>query len=194
MILIAGHFGNWEVIGYTMATLGFTGYAIAKSLDNPYLNDYLLGVRQKMGLKILDKAGAMKLMDDILQKKELVSFVADQDAGKRGVFVDFFGRKASSYKAPALTAIRNNVPLIVGFGRRLGNQYKFEMGIERVIRPDQWANAKDPVLWITQEYTRSLENIIRRAPEQYLWIYRRWKTRPGDEIKQSDSESSKVGS
>lgn len=181
LIIISGHFGGWEVVGYTLATLGFKGYAVAKALDNPYLNEYLLGIREKMGLVILDKRGATRKMDKILKAGNYVAFIADQDYGTKGVFVDFFGRKASTYKAPALIAMRYKIPIAVGYGRRLGEQYRFEMGVERYILPSEWADKDDPVKWITQEYTSALESAIRRAPEQYLWIYRRWKTRPPQE-------------
>ena len=161
-----------------MATLGFSGYAIARPLDNPYLNEYLMGVRERQGLKILDKTGATARMDPILRSGQYVAFIADQDAGRRGVFVDFFGRPASTYKAPALMAMEYDLPVAVGYGRRLDEQFRFEIGIERIIYPHEWADKEDPVAWITQEYTSALEAIVRSAPEQYLWIYRRWKTQP----------------
>jgi KDO2-lipid IV(A) lauroyltransferase len=181
VIFIAGHFGGWEVVGYTMAALGFPGYAIARPLDNPYLNEYLMGVREKMGLKILDKAGAAAKIDPILRSGQYLGFIADQDAGRRGVFVNFFGRAASTYKAPALMAMEYDLPVAVGYGRRLDEQFRFEMGVERIIYPHEWTDKEDPVAWITQEYTAALEAIIRTAPEQYLWTYRRWKTRPRGE-------------
>ncbi len=181
VIFIAGHFGGWEVGGYAMAALGFKGYAIARPLDNPYINEYLMGVRENMGLKILDKRGAGEQMGDILHRGEYVTFIADQDAGPRGLFVDFFGRKASSYKAPGLMAMQYEVPLVIGYSRRLSEQFRFEIGVERVIYPNEWAEAEDPLAWITQEYTTALERVVRRDPKQYLWIYRRWKTRPRGE-------------
>ncbi len=181
MIVVSGHFGNWEVFGYTTAMMGFHGYALARALDNPYLNDYLLGIRERNGMTILDKSGAMAQMDGIMRGRNVVGFIADQDAGKRGVFVDFFHRAASTYRAPALMAIRYNVPIVVVYARRLGERFAFEIGAARMIRPAEWADADDPVRWITQEYTAALERVIRTAPEQYLWSYRRWKTRPRDE-------------
>jgi KDO2-lipid IV(A) lauroyltransferase len=189
LIFVAGHFGGWEVIGCTMASLGFDGYAVARPLDNPYLNDYLFGVREKMGLKILDKQGAAERINDILPHGDHVGFIADQDAGPRGVFVNFFGRKASSYKAPGLMAMRYGVPILVGYGERLGEQYRFRIGIERIIEPGEWADKPDPLRWITQEYTSALERVIRRAPEQYLWIYRRWKTRPPDQRNETEVQT-----
>ena len=81
----------------------------------------------------------------------------------------------------ALLAIQYNAPVIIGFGRRLDEDYHFEIGIQRLIRPQEWADKDDPVKWITQEYTTALENVVRRAPEQYLWVHRRWKHRPKGE-------------
>jgi KDO2-lipid IV(A) lauroyltransferase len=181
VIFVTGHFGNWEVVGYTMATLGFAGYAVARPLDNPYLNRYVLGVRQRNGLTILDKAGASAQMDDILARGDYVSFIADQDAGRRGLFVDFFGRQASTFKSIALMAMSHEVPVVVGFGRRIGEDFTFEIGIERVIEPEEWAHRDDAMQWITQQYTSALERIVRRSPEQYLWAHRRWKHRPKGE-------------
>ena len=181
LIYVTGHFGNWEVVGYTLAALGFEGYAVARRLDNPYLNEHIQGVRQAHGMTIMDKRGATELMDGILEDKGYVSFIADQDAGRKGLFVDFFGRKASTYKSIALMAMRHSVPVIVGYGRRLSEQYHFEIGIQRIIYPHEWADRDDPALWITQEYTTALEEVIRTAPEQYLWTHRRWKHRPRGE-------------
>ena len=164
-----------------MAALGFPNSAVARPLDNPYLNEYLLGVRQKNGMTILDKAGATTEIEPLLARKGAVGFIADQDAGRRGCFVDFFGRKASTYKSIALLAMSHNVPIVVGYGRRLDEQYHFALGVRRVIHPEDWADKDDPMFWITQEYTKALEEIIRTAPEQYLWGHRRWKHRPKGE-------------
>lgn len=178
IVYIAGHFGNWERMGYTMAILGFDGFAVARPLDNPYINRYVKAVRQRCGLTIIDKKGAARLMDGILTSRRYVSFIADQDAGWRGMFVDFFGRPASTNKAPALVAMRYEVPVIVSYCRRLDDDGGFEIGIERIIQPADWAGQDDPAMWITQQYTNALEDIARRAPEQYLWAHRRWKHSP----------------
>jgi KDO2-lipid IV(A) lauroyltransferase len=181
VILLTGHYGNWEVVGYAMAELGFPTYSVARRMDNPYLDDYILGVRQREGQVILDKRGATQRVPDLLEAREAVGFIADQDAGRKGCFVEFFGRKASTYKSIALLAIRYEVPVAVGYARRLAERFRFEIGIERLIEPDEWAGRDDPVAWITQEYTSALERTIRREPEQYLWVHRRWKHRPKGE-------------
>ena len=178
IVYVTGHFGNWERAGYSMAILGFDGFAVARPLNNPYINRYVMDIRQKRGLSILDKKGASERMDEILTSKHYVSLVVDQDAGRKGLFVDFFGRPASTIKAPALIAMRYEVPVVVAYGRRLNKRYHFEIGTERIIYPQEWADKDDPLRWITQEYTTAMENIIRRNPEQYLWVHRRWKHRP----------------
>lgn len=186
IIFLTGHFGNWEVVGYTMAALGFPNNAVARSLDNPYINNFVLGERSRRGMNILDKKGATEQIPGIIADKGCVSFIADQDAGKKGVFVDFFGRKASTYKSIALLAMQNEIPVIVGYGTRLDGYFHFEIGIEDIIYPSDWKDAAKPLEYITQRYTTALENVIRRAPEQYLWTHRRWKHRPKGEDQPED--------
>jgi KDO2-lipid IV(A) lauroyltransferase len=178
LICLTGHFGNWEVTAYTMGAVGFPAYAVARPLDNPYVNDFILGVRQGPGMIILEKKGAGQQLAEILQAKGIIGVVADQDAGGKGIFVDFFGRPASTYKSIGLLAMQCQVPIAVMFGRRLDEEFHFEVGCQRIIYPEEWADKEDPLRWITQEYTKALEDVIRTAPEQYLWVHRRWKHRP----------------
>lgn len=178
VILLTGHFGNWEIAGYMMAMLGFPSVSVARPLDNPYLNDFIMGVRERTGQSILFKKGATATIDDVLDHKGILCFIADQDAGRKGEFVDFFGRPASTYKTIALMAMRHQVPVVVGYAKRLAGTFQFEVGIQRIIRPADWADKDNELHWITQEYSRALEEVVRSAPEQYLWQHRRWKHRP----------------
>ncbi len=186
VIFLTGHFGNWEVVGYTMAVFGFDSAAVARALNNPYMNTWALGQREATGLRILDKKGAANEIDDLLAGGGAVGFIADQDAGRRGVFVDFFGRPASTFKSIALMAMRHEAPIIVGYARRLAPRLEFEICADRVIFPHEWAGRKDPMRWITREYTAELERIVRLWPEQYLWAHRRWKHRPKGEEDPAD--------
>ncbi len=178
VILVTGHFGNWEVAGYALATLGFPNVSVARPLNNPYINDFVLGVRERTGQRILDKKGAAQLIPEILEEKGILCFIADQDPGRKGVFVEFFGRPASTPKTPALLAIHYQVPIAVTYAKRMEGAFKFEVGIRRIIRPEQWQGRDDPVRWITHEYTAALEQIVRETPGQYNWAHRRWKHRP----------------
>lgn len=181
LLMLTGHYGNWEVLGYVLATLGFRTVAVARPLDNPYINRWLLGVREKQGHRILDKKGAVSEVGDLLEQGGVVGFIADQNAGKKGMFVDFFGRKASTYKSIGLLAMRYDAPVIIGYARRLHDRFRFEVGVQDVIHPEDWANQDDPLRYITQRYTRAIEAFVRDDPGQYLWVHRRWKTRPKGE-------------
>jgi KDO2-lipid IV(A) lauroyltransferase len=186
VILVTGHYGSFELLGYTMATLGFPSVSVARPLDNPYVNEYVMGFRERTGQSILYKRGATATMEDVLAGCGTLSFIADQDAGRKGLFVDFFGRPASTYKSIGLMAMQFNAPIVVGYGKRLDKAFHFEMGVQRIIHPQEWADKADPLRWITQEYTSALEEIVRDAPEQYLWVHRRWKHRPDGEPPSED--------
>ena len=180
-ILVTGHYGNFDLVGYTMATLGLPSVAVFRPLDNTYINDYVMAVRERTGQSLLFKKGAVANMDEILDAHGTLCFIGDQDAGRKGIFADFFGRPASTYRSIGLMAIGHNAPVIVGYGIRLDEHFSFEIGIERIIQPSEWAGKDDPLAWLTQEYTLALEQAIRRAPEQYWWVHRRWKHRPKGE-------------
>lgn len=180
-ILVTGHYGNWELLGFALAALGFPTVAVMRPLDNPWLNRYVMDVRARRGLQLLYKKGASRSAGDILAAGGTLGFIADQNAGRKGLFVDFFGRKASTYKSIGLLAIEYQVPIVVGYARRTSERFEYEVGCNRIIQPAEWAGREDELGWITQEYTRAIEEFIREAPEQYLWIHRRWKSRPKDE-------------
>jgi KDO2-lipid IV(A) lauroyltransferase len=181
LIMLTGHYGNWEILGYVLGTLGFDTTSIARPLDNPYVNDWLLGVREKKGQKIIDKKGATTDVTALLGQGGTVCFIADQNAGSKGIFVDFFGRKASTYKSIGLLAMEYEVPVIIGYARRVNDQFFFEVGVQDVIWPDDWKAQDDPLRYITQRYTNGIEDFVRADPGQYLWVHRRWKTRPKGE-------------
>jgi KDO2-lipid IV(A) lauroyltransferase len=117
----------------------------------------------------------------VLNSGGILAFIADQNAGRKGQFVDFFGQQASTYKSIALLAIEHRVPILIGYSRRMSGDFDYEMGMTRVIQPEEWHGRNDEVHWITQEYTRAIETFVRESPEQYLWMHRRWKSRPRDE-------------
>lgn len=181
LIMLTGHYGNWEVLGYVLATLGFPTTSIARPLDNPYISDYVFGVREKSGQRIIAKKGATTEVTEVLEGKGAVGFIADQNAGSKGLFVDFFGRKASTYKSIGLLAMEYEVPVVIGYARRLGDRFRFEVGVQDVIYPDDWKNQDDPLRYITQRYSKGIEDFVRKDPGQYLWVHRRWKTRPKGE-------------
>ena len=161
-----------------VASLGFEVVAVMRPLDNVHLNRFLVASRRRNGLRLLDKKGATAGAEDLLRDGALLGFIGDQDAGRKGVFVDFFGRPASTYKSIGLLAISTGVPIVVGYARRCDHRGQYEVGVQEIIHPEQWEQRDDPVHWITQAYTAAIEATVREDPDQYLWIHRRWKTQP----------------
>ncbi|MBX6313399.1 MAG: lysophospholipid acyltransferase family protein [Isosphaeraceae bacterium] len=178
MIMVTGHFGNWEMAGYLFGLFGFPPNSVARTLDNPYLDRFLRRFRERTGQMLIPKKGGYDQMLEVLRGGGVLSFLADQDAGPRGLFVEYFGRPASTHKAIALLAIEHNAPVVVGGARRIGPGFRYEVVCEDLIAPDDWADAPDAVRLITQRFTAALERIVRRDPEQYLWLHRRWKHQP----------------
>lgn len=181
LIMLTGHFGNFEICNYILSALGFATSAVGRPLDNPYINRWLMGVRQSRGSRIIAKKGATDDVVQVLENRGVIGFVADQNAGPKGVFVDFFGRKASTYKSIALLAMQYGAPVVVGYAMREGEDFRFVVGVQDIIHPSDWRDAADPVGYITQRYTRAIEDFVRRDPGQYWWVHRRWKTRPKGE-------------
>ena len=187
LLMVAAHYSNFEIIGYLLGLFGFNVYSIARPLDNKFISRYLYNVREQAGQKIIDKKGAAELMEQISSTGATLCFIVDQDAGRKGIFVDFFGRKASTYKSIGLLAITNNIPIVVGYSRRVDNRFFFEIGVNRIIFPEEWADKDDPLEWITAEYTKAIEEFVREDPSQYWWLHRRWKHRPRSEKQQSQA-------
>lgn len=178
MLIVTAHFGNWEMAGYVLGAVGFRTFAIARVLDNPYLEDFLKRFRQATGQTIIAKKDDFDRLTTVLANGGKVATLADQDAGPKGVFVDFFGRPASAHKAVAMMAMAYHARMVVVGNPRVGRLLEYEVVCEDVIDPDEYARRPDAVKAITQRYHAALESLIRRHPEQYFWLHRRWKSQP----------------
>ena len=147
--------------------------------DNPYLNDFLLHrFRQRTGQCILYKDGDFERIQAALASGGVIATLGDQDAGQRGLFVDFFGRPASTHKAVALLALEHNAMMVVIGVPRTGEPMQYKIAAEEVILPEEYAGRPDAMRAITQRFTAALERLARRTPEQYFWLHRRWKHAP----------------
>lgn len=181
MIFITGHCGNWELLGFCLAVIGFPIHAVIRPLDNPLINNWMTAMREARGMKLVSKWGVADRLERILERGGRLGFVADQNAGDQGLFVPFFGRLASCYKSIGLLAMRHEVPIVTASARRLNGRFQFDMSCLDSIGPDDWADQPDPLFYITARFNRAMEDMVRRAPDQYLWAHRRWKSRPRHE-------------
>jgi len=178
VLVVTAHFGNWELAGFAMGVFGFRTYAIARVLDNPHLERFLKKFREKTGQMILDKNLDFPRIEAVLRDGGKVATLGDQDAGPKGVFVDFFNRPASAHRAVAILAMAHDALMMVVGVPRIGDRFYFHIQCEDVIDPRDYKTDRDPVKAITQRYHDALARMIRQHPEQYFWLHRRWKTQP----------------
>src|SRR5260370_9324904 len=157
---------------------GLRGGIVARRLDNPYLDRFLARFRSKTGLTLLDKCADYARILDLLAGGGGLGMVGDQDAGPRGLFVNFFGRPASTFKSIALLSLEYNAPIVVTASARIGHPMRYRFYLEDVILPEEHSQHADPTLPLTQRYTDALERMVRRHPEHYFWLHRRWKHQP----------------
>jgi KDO2-lipid IV(A) lauroyltransferase len=174
-ILISGHFGNFELGGYILGVLGFPTYSVARRLDNPYLDRFVNRFRGATGQYIIPKKGGYDQILEVLSSGGVIAFLADQYAGAKGCWVEFFGRPASAHKAIALLALNNDAPLVVSYSKRLDRPLRLELATTAVADPADAGSEVSGIKDLTQWYTTQLEEIIARNPEQYWWVHRRWK-------------------
>jgi len=132
-------------------------------------------------MRVVTKWGASTVLPNMLESGERIGLVADQNAGVGGMFVPFFGRLASTYKSIGLLAMHYKVPILAGIARRVTDRLEYVLDVEDIIDPEDWVDQPDPLFYITARYTRAIEMIVRKSPEQYLWIHRRWCSRPRHE-------------
>ncbi|MBX7072271.1 MAG: lysophospholipid acyltransferase family protein [Pirellulales bacterium] len=174
VMMVTAHHGNFELAGYILGVLGFPTYSVARTLDNPYLDDFLNRFRGLTGQFIVPKKGGYDQILTVLQAGGTMNFLADQYAGTKGCWIEFFGRPASAHKAIALLAMEHNAHLVVGCARRLGRPLHYELTIHSWLDPQAESEIVG-VRPLTQWYSTQLESMIREAPEQYWWLHRRWK-------------------
>jgi KDO2-lipid IV(A) lauroyltransferase len=174
-VVVSGHFGNFELANHTAGLLGIATFAVARPIDNPFINRYINRFRGSKGCYMIDKIGSANLIETVLQSGGKLALLGDQNAGIKGCWVDFMGRPASCHKAIAIFTLTGGAPMIVSYARRTGKPLEFEVGVQDIVDP----KTLDPSLYgvkpLTQWYNQALEKVVRQAPEQYWWIHRRWK-------------------
>ena len=179
-IIVTAHFGNFEIAGYVLAILGFPTYTVARTLDNPYLDRFVNRFRGGTGQRMIPKKGSSDQVIKVLDRGGTMTFLADQYAGPKGCWVEFFGRPASVFKAIALLALHQEAPMAVCTAPRRDRPLHLELNIDATVDPRDGGQQVSSIRDLTQWYTRHLEKSIRRTPEQYWWLHRRWKdTRRG---------------
>jgi Kdo2-lipid IVA lauroyltransferase/acyltransferase len=181
VILVTGHYGNWEIAAATVAARGVPVAAIVRRQGNRLVDARLDAARRNLGVETVSQREAPSRIPRVLRRNGVVGIVGDQDARRAGVFVPFFGRPASTHRGPALFALRFGAPVFACVARRLpGPGVRYEVSGSRVEVP-RTGELEADVRTLTAALAARLEAEVREAPEQYFWFHRRWKTAPPTE-------------
>ena len=180
VLYLTGHLGAWELGAFAQSVYGHPLYVVIRALDNPYLNELVNRYRGLAGNRVIEKRDFLRGILEALKKNGAVGILMDQNASlAEGVFVDFFGALACTPAGMAKIARRTGAAVVPSFAFWTGNQYRlvFDRPLELQSTGDEQAD----IVANTQLFTKVLEDYVRRYPDQWLWIHRRWKTRPPGE-------------
>jgi KDO2-lipid IV(A) lauroyltransferase len=180
VVLLASHFGNWELMATAGAVAGYKISAVARPLDDPDLEKIIRGIRESSGLQIIPRRTSALAVVRKLKRNEMVGILADQNTRVQNVFVDFFGIKAATTPGPAILALRTGAHLVPVFMHREGPG-KHRLIVEEPIEPVRTGNQETDVIATTQKCVDILEEYVRKYPSQWFWIHRRWRSRPHGE-------------
>lgn len=178
VIVVLTHFGNWEFLSLVWGVLiPNRATAIAFPLKNELLNAYVCRNREHLSLKLIPRENAIRATLRALKNNEAVGFFADQNAGEQGVFIDFFGKPASTSRAPVTIALKTGTPILFTLDIRQPNdQHHVYISPPMYLKPS--GDIETDVKEYTTQLVKELEKYIQKYPEQWLWLHNRWKTQP----------------
>jgi len=182
LLILSGHIGNFVVLGHFLRSMGFPMTFVARRVANEYVNREIEKVYGRHGSTIIpvrgfknDPQGGIRLFRS-LKRGDIVVALVDQDAGPDGYMSTFFGLPTSIPAGPARYAYRSRTPVTTAFATREGGRLCLE-----ILPPIDYSGAGSPEAAeriLLDEYSRRLEEKVRKAPEQYFWFHKKWKTLP----------------
>lgn len=181
VLLVSGHFGNWEIIPPTLAELGYSITMYVGKQTNPLTNELQNFSRSNFGIETIDRGKMATLqMGRALAANKIIAMLIDQNDNNSDLFVNFFGKLASSSKGTAAFHLLRKSPIVLVTSPIVRGHY--EISFKRIHFELSGEQKKDLQI-ISQKITFELEKIIKEYPEQYFWMHRRWKARPPEDSK-----------
>ncbi|MBI3826232.1 MAG: lysophospholipid acyltransferase family protein [Candidatus Rokubacteria bacterium] len=176
-LVLTAHLGNWEILPFAHRLTGHPLTVVVRPLDSALVNRLATRLRARSGVELIDKHDALRPVLTALRQGRLVGILMDQNASRReGVFVPFFGHPASTSRSVAVLALRTGAPILPIFIRRAPD------GRHRVVieppLPIPETGGEAAVVELTTRCNQAIEAAILAAPEQWLWVHNRWRTRP----------------
>jgi KDO2-lipid IV(A) lauroyltransferase len=174
-VVVAGHFGSWELMGAATSQKGYPIDFLVGEQHNLLVDNLMNRHRQLMGIGIIKMGVATRGVIKALRNNRFVAMLSDQDAGKDGTIVNFFGYPASTPKGPAAFALKTSAPIIMAFIIRQNNKRQ-RIILTEPIYIQKSKNKDEDIKILTQAYTSILEDFIRKYPDHWFWPHRRWKS------------------
>jgi KDO2-lipid IV(A) lauroyltransferase len=179
VIFLTGHYGNWEFLNIVGGLMNYPLSALARPQKHPRSDAYLNDLRQCKGAKIIMKGMMVREILRSLKGGGIVAIVNDQDGGKTGTPVEFFGRLSSTASGVVTFAIRTGAPILPIFITRQGVTSAHHIEVKSpLVMPDASASPEEAERFVLQQFAAELEKMVRKHPEQWLWAHRRWKSSP----------------
>ena len=184
LILFTGHIGAWELTSFGLSLFDHPVSFLVRRLDNPRIEKLVDHIRKRFGNETIDKLSAARSMLKILRSGETLGLLTDLNTlDDEAIFIDFFGVPAATTFVVAKLAVRTNTPLVPVFAPWSEQKGKYVLIVEPPIPPECSGDEEADVRQLTMKLTQRIENRIRQYPGQWLWIHKRWKTRPPGEPK-----------
>jgi KDO2-lipid IV(A) lauroyltransferase len=177
-VLVSGHFGNWELLVLGIRRMGLAVHAMAADQANRAVDAYVKEARARAGVPTLSARRGVRAAYDALRAGGYVATLMDQDARRRGIFVEFLGAPASTHTGVVAMAMRAGRPLMPGVLVDLGGGRSYRLVRGEIWRPDPALPEDANLRAAATHFHRFLEAQVREHPGNYLWAHRRWKTRP----------------
>jgi KDO2-lipid IV(A) lauroyltransferase len=182
VLYLTGHIGAWELSSFAHALYGYPLHYMARPLDNKRLDALVNQYRCASGNRPIFKNESARVMLKILKDSGTIGILADQNTmPEEGVFVDFFGKSACTTTGIARVALHTGAAVVPGYAYWDETIQKYRLRFEAALELVRTGDSERDVFENTQRFAKALEEIIRKHPDQWVWVHKRWKTRPKDE-------------
>ncbi len=177
-VYVTGHIGNWELMGHAVSSR-FPLSVVAAPIEPERVNDMIVSLRARMGVRTIlrGRPGASRELIRVFKENRILGILIDQDADVEGAFVDFMGKPAWTPTAAASMALKFGAPLIYGYIQR-GKDNRHTVHIEGPLELMNTGDREQDIIANTAMLTKKIEDSIRKNPEQWVWMHRRWRRQP----------------
>jgi KDO2-lipid IV(A) lauroyltransferase len=179
VLYLTAHLGGWELSAFSHSLYGHPLHVVMRGMDNPYLDRFITRLRTMHGNRAVDKDNFVRGLLSAMKAGETVGILMDTNmTPPQGVFVDFFGIPACTANGLARIALRTDAAVVPGFTLWDRELRKYRLRFDPALQLIRTGDEEADILANTALFTKVIEEYVRRYPDQWLWVHRRWKTRP----------------